>query len=927
MASPEKQLLPRFLHWLAQAVFSHRRLFFYPQIVLVLICSIYTWLNLEFHTNRNDLVGGEKQYHRIYLDFRKEFPVQDDLVVVVESENLEKNRQFIERLGAKVEAETTLFTNIFYKADLNALGPKALLFLPESGLRDLEQTLRNFLPMLKQFAAATNLVSLFDLVNTQFRTANPEANADNLALVKAMPALERILALAGDGIGRSGNPPSPGLYSLFEGGKDATKQVYVTFDDGRIFLLTAQAARDEVEGDAVRKLMTLMHQTQSEVPGINVGLTGEPVLEVDEMDQSKQDTSLASIVSIVTCTLIFIYGYHETGRPLKATACLLVGLAYTLGFTTLVVGHLNILTITFVPILVGLAIDFGVHLITRYEEELWRGRTELMALEKALVQTGKGIFTGALTTAGAFFAMALTDFDGIQEMGVICGGGMMICLVPMMTMLPVMLLRGRQNVLDHKMGEVLDDRASHELDRRARLEKIWLHRPFIVASIIVVLTCLAYVGSRSVKFDYNLLNMQSEGLPAVIFQDRLIATSPKSVLYAAVVADSAVQATNLASVLTNLTTVSSVDSLSGILTEDQSEKLKLLRDIKQIVNEVLFQPLDTNPVNITAMLATLGSLHGYLGLAIREVDVKTHPEPHAYLVSLQTTVGQLNRQLRIGESENASLKLAAYQQALFNDVRETFEAIKAQDDRGPMAVEDLPSALRDRFIGITGKHLLQVFPKENIWNREAQERFVKELRKVQENVTGTPVQLFEYTTLLKDSYETAALYSLGAIILMIFVHFRSVASVILSLLPVGVGCIWTVGLMGFAGTSFNPANIIMWPLIIGIGVTNGIHILNRYAEELHPSILARSTGKAVLVSGLTTIAGFGSLMLAKHRGIESLGFVMATGVASCMVVALTFLPVILNLLEKCGWRIKKPSVTMHNQHWVGRNRGNTSISG
>ena len=148
------------------------------------------------------------------------------------------------------------------------------------------------------------------------------------------------------------------------------------------------------------------------------------------------------------CALIFIYGYQETGRPLKATFCLLIGLGYTLAFTTLTVGHLNILTITFMPMLIGLAIDFGVHLITRYEEELRLGRSEAEALRTAMVFTGQGIFTGALTTAVAFLAMALTHFKGIQEMGLICGGGMLICLVPMMTLLPVLLFRGRQNRID-----------------------------------------------------------------------------------------------------------------------------------------------------------------------------------------------------------------------------------------------------------------------------------------------------------------------------------------------------------------------------------------------------------------------------------------------------------------------------------------------
>src|SRR5207247_3441502 len=141
------------------------------------------------------------------------------------------------------------------------------------------------------------------------------------------------------------------------------------------------------------------------------------------MAQSQHDTTVATIVSLVLVALIFIYGYSESGRPIKATISLIAGLAYTMAFATLAVGHLNILTITFLPMLIGLAIDFGVHLVTRYEEELRHGKTMEDALTKAMVFTGQGIFTGAFTTGGAFLAMWFTDFKGIKEMGIICGGG------------------------------------------------------------------------------------------------------------------------------------------------------------------------------------------------------------------------------------------------------------------------------------------------------------------------------------------------------------------------------------------------------------------------------------------------------------------------------------------------------------------------
>jgi predicted RND superfamily exporter protein len=201
-----------------------------------------------------------------------------------------------------------------------------------------------------------------------------------------------------------------------------------------------------------------------------------------------------------------------------------------------------------------------------------------------------------------------------------------------------------------------------------------------------------------------------------------------------------------------------------------------------------------------------------------------------------------------------------------------------------------------RFVGVNGKFLIQIYPKEDVWQRAPQERFVRELRTVDANATGTPVQLYEYETLLKDSYVQAAWYSLAAITLMVLFHFRSILAVILSLIPVGIGTLWLAGLMGWTGMAVNLANIMTLPLVIGIGVTNGIHILNRYAEEGTPGILSRSTGKAVLVSGLTAIAGFGSLMLADHRGIRSLGFVMSIGIATCMIAGLAFLPALLNLV-------------------------------
>jgi hypothetical protein len=925
-------LFARLLRVLAGAVCRHRWWFVYPQFLLFGLCVYYTAFSarhLTLDMDRDNLVGGDKKYHQVFMKYRQEFPGEDELAVVVESSDHERNRQFVERLAAKLELETNLFTDVFYKGDLKALGRKALLFVPDGELTDLRQTLALYRPFIQKFTVATNLDSLFNLINEQIRTSKQEENAENNSMVKALPALERIITQADAALRTPGTPVSPGVTALFGSGEEVDSAAYITFAEGRIYLVTARAKSEDLSEAAVRRMRQLMEETILEVPGLNVGLTGEPVLDYDEMEQSKQDATLATIVSLVVSSLIFGFAYREAGRPLKTVLCLIIGLGYSMAFTTLVIGHLNILTITFAPILIGLAIDFGIHFITRYEEETRHGRSEEAALEKAMVFTGQGIITGAMTTAGAFFAMWLTDFKGIQEMGIISGGGMILCLVPMMTMLPVLLMSGgRRGAIpatdgvhtaplqeDEEAGRVGDGAQIAPLQvkaeaRRARIEEKWLGRPVWVMAATGVLCAVAATQLGKVYFDYNLLDMQSKGLASVVYEKKLL-FSGESILYAAVVADSLKQAREYELAAKALPSVASVDgddkgqSIYDIMTRDATGKLETVRGIKSDVSEFHFAPVDERPVELNDLATTLWGTMGYMLWAADETRTN-QPELARQFQSLYTAISAF-RVTMLKADPAIPRRLEQYQKALFDDIHGTFEALQNQDTEGGLKPEDLPATLGNRFVGASGKKFrVLVFPKKDIWQRENQEEFIRELRTVipADRVTGTPVQLLEYETLLKDSYEQAALYALGAIALMVLFHFRSLFCVVLALLPVAVGATWLVGIMGCAGIPFNPADIMTLPLMIGIGVTNGIHVLNRFAEELDPGILARSTGKAVLVSGLTAMTGFGSLILGRHQGIQSLGLVMSIGIATCMVAGLTFLPALLNLLTQRGWTMQ-----------------------
>src|ERR1700728_2096615 len=288
--SPDS-FLGRLLAKLAAAVCRHPGWFFWPQVLLLFASMAYTVGFLHFDMDQNNLVSGSKRYHHNFLEFQKEFPQQDDLAVVVESENIEKNRQFVERLGARLEAETNLFHNVFYKGDLSMMGPKALLFVPEKDLAGIRDALQEDLPFIQKFSQASNLVTFFDLVNTQFRTARREQNAQTESLMKSLPVLDQILQQAREGLEHEGTPPPPDMTAFF----NADNAAYITFNRGKVFLVTAHppdAAADDtppvlwtllknavlanvfhqpvasgdLTGDAIDRMRELIAETKAEVP-------------------------------------------------------------------------------------------------------------------------------------------------------------------------------------------------------------------------------------------------------------------------------------------------------------------------------------------------------------------------------------------------------------------------------------------------------------------------------------------------------------------------------------------------------------------------------------------------------------------------------------------------------------------------------------
>jgi uncharacterized protein len=243
-------------------------------------------------------------------------------------------------------------------------------------------------------------------------------------------------------------------------------------------------------------------------------------------------------------------------------------------------------------------------------------------------------------------------------------------------------------------------------------------------------------------------------------------------------------------------------------------------------------------------------------------------------------------------------ELSQFQQQTAGDLLNRLHTLQGISDPRPPELADLPAGLVDRFVGHNGKHLLKIYGRGNIWDIEALKNFVNDVRSVDSRATGNPLQAYEASTEMKESYQLAALYALMVILVVLWIDFRNSGHVLLAVFPLALSLVQTFGLMGLLGIPLNPANLIALPLIVGIGVDYGVHIVHNFLEQRGPYRMSPATAIAVTVDSLTTIIGFGALMIASHQGLQSLGRVLTLGITCCTITSLVILPAALTWMTR-----------------------------
>ena len=870
--------------------------------VLFFLCIAYTAHSLVFIADRSSLINSGERFARLSRAYEKEFPNSDEMVVVVEGSSTAQREAFVDALAEKLRPRKDLFKDTFQKVELPFLKTHALGYLDFADLEKLVSSLEEAKGMVSALTTETGIGNLL-----------AESSHD---LEKMLPMLNEILAQFLKALETRGRYQyiSPWEKAFFEdAGKNQREQSDALKDAGQTTFYNTMA-RGEIHLFLVRptgnteKSVTALRQEvlhlRAYFPGISAGITGEGVLDQDEMDSSISDSAQATLWSLALVSLGFILSFRYLSRPLMALYALTLSMGWTLGFTTLAIGHLNLLTVTFATMLIGLGADFGIHFIFGYEEERFRRLAPYEAMQKTMEGAGAESFTGAVTTAIAFYAIRFTDFKGVAELGMIAGTGVVFAFLAMATVLPALIF----------MQERRQERLPHQgRPRRPRpywayplavLERYYLSHPKWVILVCGGVTVAALSGIPQVKFDYNLLHLQSPKLASVQTETKMLnASSADShgLLFAVSLADSLETAAQRSAGFSKLPSVSKVESVLPLIPTDYARKIPLLKKIQAIMADIPLPNAD-GPAG-----AGTGSGLRKMGdgfMVLQESFDKAYPQllkspDEQVRTQAKRFKNLLNRLFRTLEKMGPgpiSDGVTAFQKNLFSDLRGMLEFLQAQRAEPPITLADLPDVVRLRSIGTTGKILLRIYPKENPWERAPLTQFVSDLQSVDPDVIGTPIMVYYYTEALKRAYEISGWNALAAITIVLLLHFRNLRNTLLALLPKIVGVIWMVGTMAYFKVDFNPANFMALPLILGIGLIFGVHVVHRLLHDPHDGIFSHATGPAIALSAATTMSGFGTLMLAKHQGIASLGFLMTTGVGASLITSLVLLPAVMRVL-------------------------------
>ena len=891
-------------------------------VVLAGLSIYYTVTNLKMETSRSALISSSQSLVALSNKIDYEFGSHDGYIVVVENTDKRRSIQFAKALAKELQKHPQDIKQLFYRVNPEPFKKWALQFLDEKQLLELKEKLTSHEKEILALSQNPAVTEFFRVVNTEITESmisnlftsfleeeKEETKIPDLSLLNG--TLDE-LRLHLEGVKAYSSP----FKSLFPGDLgDFSEEGYFLTDNDKflLFLITG------VEGDFATKervattIRQAVNRVKKDFPGLQAGLTGSDVLEADQMRSAMKDISLATVISLLGQMLLFIFFFRSFRRTLAEGVVLVIGLCLTLGLTTWIIGHLNILSVVFAPLMLGLTIDYGCHWFARLEEEQGR-RKKCSAADVSctMKQSTPGIVYAALAASASFFPLVFTGFKGLAELGLILALGVLLMLAITLVLVPSFVILG-----EHCTPESLEGECRGQ--PRPFLSLRW-ERPWVVAAVGAALVILGAVALKHVPFDLNPLHLQNPRTESVQWEMKLLSGARYSTSYGVLTADSLSELKEKTAALKKLYVVSHVESVLDFLPEDVAGKQVIIRSLAPLVRQVNFRPPALAPVDPGELANILGRIHFKLAEAAKSEWTPETRVTQKQVLEADRLLSQIATLLNQKNQAQLQSRLSLFQQQFFKDLEDKWQLIRDNVyNRSLFTIANLPKKVLERFVSPQGTYLIQVFPSEDIWDPRPLGKFVKGLQSVDPNAVGDPVLLYVFIFFFRNSILWASAMALLVIFILLIILFRSLKSALLALIPLWVGTGLTLIIMGVLQLPFNQANVLFLPLILGEGIEFGIIILARWRleESARALTLPASTAKGVLLAALTTTVGFGSLMVSGEPGVFSLGLLATVGSLSVLLASLSVLPAALRLMGKPPLALKPALPPFFNlRQWI-----------
>ncbi|HEX3883172.1 MAG TPA: MMPL family transporter [Stellaceae bacterium] len=854
-------MIARLVTRLVALAYRHAAAVAIAALVLTLGAGYYAATHLDLDTDIEQLLPRDTTWRQQEIALDQAFPQNADLlVVVVDGETPEATDAAASALAQHLKAEPNLFHAVRQPDGGPFFARNGLLFLPPGDLADVTRQLIAAQPVIGSLAADPSLRGLFAALTLFIQGVQ----RGDVALAKLDPTLTKLAAAIDAILAR--RPATLSWGELLTGQKPDRHQLrkFVLTQPVLDYSALEPGARASKE---IRRLVAELKLTPAN--GLTVRITG-PVALGDEQFATLRQGALRSTVFSLVSVCVLLFAALRSARLVAAIlGTLISGAVLTAAFAALAIGRLNLISVAFAVLFIGLAVDFGIQFGIRYRDQRFRRQRLDSALTGAAETIGPALVLAAGATAIGFFSFVPTPYVGVRELGWIAGAGMVIAILLNFTLLPALLTLLRPRAEREPVGFAWAAPIDQALLRHRRL----------VSVVVLVVAIIAIALLPRVSFDFNPLNLKDPHSESVSTVFDLMKDPDTSPYTAEILAPSLADADALARRLEKLPEIAQAITASSYIPTDQEAKLAAIGDVSLLLGPTLSPPRTLPPPSDDAVIAAMRDCHAAL-VAVMTSSAAPDAAATALTHALDAAV-----------NEGPSI-VAPLQASLLAGLRPQLALLAQLIQAQPISLATLPDDLRADWVTPDGRARIEVFPKGDARDNAVLERFVAAIRTVAPNATGTPVTIQESGRLISHAFVEAGIIAVAAITLLLAAILRRVRDVALVFAPLLLAAILTLATTVLLKMPLNYANIIALPLLLGIGVAFDIYfVMNwRRGVSLH---LQSSTARAVIFSAFTTLAAFGSLALSKDPGTADMGKLLSISLAWTLICTLFALPALL----------------------------------